>query len=40
MLYPELFAEDVRTLTRDFYARFYHVTLTDAQIDRVLAGRD
>jgi iron complex transport system substrate-binding protein len=27
-------------LTRDFYARFYHVTPTDAQIDQVLAGRD
>ena len=32
--------EDLRALTRDFYARFYHVTLSDAQIDRVLAGRD
>jgi len=27
-------------LTRDFYARFYHVTLREQQIDRVLAGRD
>jgi iron complex transport system substrate-binding protein len=40
ILYPDLFPEDLRTLTRDFYRRFYHVTLTDAQIERVLAGRD
>ena len=40
ILYPNLFPEDLRALTRDFYARFYHVTLGDAQIERVLAGRD
>ena len=40
ILYPDLFPEDLRRLTRDFYARFYHVTPDDAQIDRVLAGRD
>jgi iron complex transport system substrate-binding protein len=40
ILYPELVPEDLRALTRDFYARFYHVTLSDAQVDRVLAGRD
>ena len=40
ILYPELFPEDLRALTRDFYARFYHVQINDAQIDRVLAGRD
>jgi iron complex transport system substrate-binding protein len=40
ILYPDTFPEDLRALTRDFYARFYHVTLSDAQIDRVLAGRD
>jgi iron complex transport system substrate-binding protein len=39
ILYPDVFTEDLRTLTRDFYARFYHVTPSDAQIDRVLAGR-
>jgi len=38
MLYPDLFPEDLRPLTRDFYRRFYHVTISDAQIDRVLAG--
>jgi iron complex transport system substrate-binding protein len=40
ILYPQLFPEDLRTLTRDFYARFYHITPSDAQIERVLAGRD
>jgi len=40
ILYPELFKEDMRELTRDFYGKFYHVTPTDAQIDEVLAGRD
>ena len=40
ILYPKRFPEDLRVLTRDFYARFYHVTPTDAQIDEVLAGRD
>jgi iron complex transport system substrate-binding protein len=40
ILYPEQFPEDMRTLTRDFYRQFYHVTPSDAQIDRVLAGRD
>lgn len=39
ILYPDLFPEDLRTLTRDFYDRFYHVSVSDAQIDRVLAGR-
>ena len=40
ILYPELFPEDLQALTREFYQRFYHVALSDAQIDRVLAGRD
>jgi iron complex transport system substrate-binding protein len=39
-LYPDLFPEDLRTLTREFYTRFYHATPSDTQIDRVLAGRD
>jgi len=29
----------MRALTRDFFARYYHVTPSDAQIERVLAGR-
>jgi iron complex transport system substrate-binding protein len=40
ILYPEQFPEDIFALTRDFYTRFYHVTPSDAQIERVLAGRD
>jgi iron complex transport system substrate-binding protein len=40
ILYPDLFPEDLRMLTREFYARYYHVTPDAAQIDRVLAGRD
>jgi iron complex transport system substrate-binding protein len=40
ILYPDAFPEDLRTLIRDFYARFYHVTPSDPQIERVLAGRD
>jgi iron complex transport system substrate-binding protein len=40
ILYPDLFPEDLRELTREFYARYYHVTPDAAQIDRVLAGRD
>ena len=39
ILYPAHFSEDMRGLTRDFYRRFYHVTPSDAQIDRVLEGR-
>ena len=40
ILYPAQFPEDIRALTRDFYGRFYHVTPSDAQVERVLAGRD
>jgi len=40
ILYPDLFKEDMRELTRNFYTKFYHVTPNDAQIARVLAGRD
>jgi len=39
ILYPERFPEDIRTIARDFYARFYHVTPTAAQMDAVLEGR-
>jgi iron complex transport system substrate-binding protein len=39
ILYPELFPEDVGKLTRDFYKRFYHVDISDAQLARVLEGR-
>jgi len=39
VLYPDRFPEDLRALTRDFYSTFYHVPLTDAQLERLLAGR-
>jgi iron complex transport system substrate-binding protein len=39
IFYPDLFPEDLRSKAREFYARFYHVTPTDAQIARVLQGR-
>jgi iron complex transport system substrate-binding protein len=40
ILYPDMFPEDLRQLTREFYQTFYHVSVTDQQIDRVLAGRE
>ena len=40
IFYPDHFKEDMRALTREFYTRFYHVTPSDADLDRVLAGRD
>ena len=40
IFYPERFPEDIKTLARDFYTLFYHVTPTEAQIERVLAGSD
>ncbi len=39
VVFPKLFPEDLRPLVREFYQRFYHVALSDAQIERVLAGR-
>ncbi|MGA2565456.1 MAG: ABC transporter substrate-binding protein [Pseudolabrys sp.] len=40
ILYPDLFKDDLRELTRDFYEKFYHVKPTDLRIDYVLAGRN
>ena len=40
MIFPPLFPEDLKAITREFYKRFYHVDLSDAQVERVLAGRD
>jgi iron complex transport system substrate-binding protein len=40
ILYPGLFPDDLRTLTREFYDKFYHAQVTDQQIDRVLSGLD
>jgi iron complex transport system substrate-binding protein len=38
IFYPDKFPEDIKTLARDFYTAFYHVTPTAAQLDRVLGG--
>lgn len=38
IFYPEKFPEDIKALARDFYAMFYHVTPSAAQIERALAG--
>jgi iron complex transport system substrate-binding protein len=35
-LYPEIGAHDLHQLTSDFYSRFYHVTLSERQIDQLL----
>ena len=37
-MYPDRFPEDLRALTREFYQRFYHVALTDAQLDARARG--
>lgn len=39
VLYPELFPEDLAAAAREFYASFYHVTPTDAQLAGLLAGQ-
>jgi iron complex transport system substrate-binding protein len=38
IFYPDKFPEDIKTVARDFYTAFYHVTPTAAQIDRVFGG--
>jgi iron complex transport system substrate-binding protein len=38
LLYPDKFPEDVRATARDFIKLFYQVDVTDAQLDRILAG--
>jgi iron complex transport system substrate-binding protein len=38
VLYPRHFPESLRDTTREFYRLFYHVDLTDPQVDRLLAS--
>jgi iron complex transport system substrate-binding protein len=38
VLYPDVFAEDLRPKVRDYYVRFYHQAPTEAQLDALLAG--
>ena len=37
LFYPEIFRYDMRQETRRFYETFYHVRLTEAQLDELLA---
>lgn len=37
LLYPDVFHDDIRAVTRDFYSKFYHWQLTDAQLNQLLA---
>lgn len=39
VLYPDLFPENLKPIAREFYARFYHVNVSDEQLDDVLVGR-
>lgn len=39
ILYPDEVRSDLRAETRSFYEEFYHVTLSEAQLDRLLGGR-
>ncbi len=36
LFYPDQFRQDLRALTREFYSLFYHVDLTEAELDRLL----
>jgi iron complex transport system substrate-binding protein len=38
VLYPEQFGGDLRAMTREFYALFYQVDLSEEQLDALLAG--
>jgi iron complex transport system substrate-binding protein len=38
LLYPERFPEDIRATARDFIKLFYQADVSDAQLDRILAG--
>jgi len=38
VFHPQAFRDDLRGTVRDFYARFYHRTPSEAQLDDLLAG--
>jgi iron complex transport system substrate-binding protein len=38
LFYPQQSNREIRTMTRDFYKQFYQVDLSEAQLDRLLAG--
>jgi len=37
LLYPDVFHDDMRAVTRQFYSTFYHRTLTDAELNQIFA---
>ncbi len=37
LFYPDKFQQDPKQLTREFYALFYHVNLSEAEIDRLIS---
>jgi iron complex transport system substrate-binding protein len=37
LLYPDIFHDDMRAVTRQFYSEFYHWQLSDSELDRILA---
>jgi iron complex transport system substrate-binding protein len=39
VIFPSLFPEDLKALTREFYRRWYHVDIDSGQVERVFAGR-
>ena len=39
IFYPEIFTENLKSVARAFYSKFYHVEVSDAQLDSILAGR-
>ena len=40
LFYPDHVKEDLREVTRSFYDLFYHVDLTDAELDRLLQSAE
>jgi iron complex transport system substrate-binding protein len=38
LFYPDVFKGDIRTQAREFYQLFYHIELSDAQLDTLLAN--
>lgn len=38
LFYPDKLQDDLRATTRDFYRLFYHVALSDAELDGLIAG--
>jgi iron complex transport system substrate-binding protein len=38
LLYPDKFPEDIHAVAREFIKLFYQVDVSDAQLERILAG--